>query len=84
MHQIIAITTFCSNYQAVGLGARFLKVGAPCRGERVSKLNRLLQIEEWLESEGKLSYLDAHVFPKLEKPVPPEIENIAEEAEAKK
>ena len=30
---------------AVGIGARFLKIGSPCRGERVEKFNRLLEIE---------------------------------------
>jgi enolase len=30
---------------AVGIGAEFLKAGAPCRGERVAKYNRLLRIE---------------------------------------
>lgn len=33
---------------AVGVGADFIKAGAPCRGERVSKYNRLLEIEEEL------------------------------------
>jgi len=33
---------------AVGLGADFVKFGAPSRGERVSKYNRLLRIEEEL------------------------------------
>jgi len=31
---------------AVALGAEFIKAGAPSRGERVAKYNRLLQIEE--------------------------------------
>lgn len=31
---------------AVSLGAEFIKAGAPCRGERLSKYNRLLRIEE--------------------------------------
>lgn len=31
---------------AVGLGADFIKAGAPARGERVAKYNRLLKIEE--------------------------------------
>jgi len=30
---------------AVGIGAQFLKIGSPCRGERVAKFNRLLEIE---------------------------------------
>jgi enolase len=29
---------------AVGYGADFLKIGAPCRGERISKYNRLWRI----------------------------------------
>jgi len=36
---------------AVGLGADFVKFGAPGRGERVSKYNRLLFIEEYLKSQ---------------------------------
>jgi len=31
---------------AVAAGAQFLKAGAPCRGERVAKYNRLMQIED--------------------------------------
>jgi len=31
---------------AVGIGADFIKSGAPCRAERVAKYNRLLKIEE--------------------------------------
>jgi enolase len=30
----------------VGIGADFIKAGAPARGERVAKYNRLLKIEE--------------------------------------
>lgn len=32
---------------AVGLGAEYIKCGAPCRGERVGKYNELLRIEEY-------------------------------------
>mgnify|MGYP001591668455 CR=1 FL=1 len=35
---------------AVGMGADFVKFGAPGRGERVTKYNRLLFIQEYLES----------------------------------
>lgn len=35
---------------AVGVGAQFAKFGAPSRGERVSKYNRLLRIEEELNA----------------------------------
>ena len=31
---------------AVGIGAKFIKAGAPARGERTAKYNRLLKIEE--------------------------------------
>jgi len=34
------------SYFAVGVGADFIKAGAPARGERVAKYNRLLKIEE--------------------------------------
>ena len=33
---------------AVGIGSQFIKSGAPARGERVAKYNRLLEIEEEL------------------------------------
>lgn len=35
---------------AVGVGADYTKFGAPARGERVAKYNRLLQIEEEIKS----------------------------------
>ena len=35
---------------AVGIGADFIKSGAPARGERVAKYNRLLRIEEEIRS----------------------------------
>ena len=38
---------------AVGLGCGQIKSGAPCRGERMSKYNRLLQIEEGLGKRAK-------------------------------
>lgn len=34
---------------AVGIGAQFLKAGAPVRGERVAKYNRLMKIAEEIE-----------------------------------
>jgi enolase len=40
---------FISDF-AVGIGADFIKSGAPARGERVAKYNRLLKIEEELKS----------------------------------
>ena len=36
---------------AVGIGADFIKSGAPARGERVAKYNRLLKIEEELKGQ---------------------------------
>jgi len=33
---------------AVASGADYIKSGAPCRGERVAKYNRLMEIEKWL------------------------------------
>ena len=35
---------------AVAVSADYVKFGAPVRGERVSKYNRLLQIEEQIKS----------------------------------
>jgi len=31
---------------AVGIGAQYLKIGSPCRGERVEKFNRLIEIDK--------------------------------------
>ncbi|NXJ63150.1 ENO4 Enolase, partial [Rostratula benghalensis] len=39
---------------AVGLGARFVKLGGLSRGERVTKYNRLLAVEEELARNGTL------------------------------
>lgn len=36
---------------AVGIGADFIKTGAPARGERVAKYNRLLRIEEAIKTK---------------------------------
>lgn len=33
---------------AVAIGAKYVKIGAPCRGERISKYNRLMEIERLL------------------------------------
>ncbi len=38
---------------AVAIGAEFLKAGAPSRGERVAKYNRLLEIENYLHEKRK-------------------------------
>lgn len=42
---------FLSDF-AVGIGAEFVKAGAPCRGERVAKYNQLLRIEEAMKNDG--------------------------------
>ena len=34
---------------AVGIGAKYVKIGSPCRGERVAKFNRLLEIDKILQ-----------------------------------
>ncbi len=38
---------------AVALNAPFIKAGAPCRGERIAKYNRLLRIESAFRNEAK-------------------------------
>lgn len=40
---------------SVGLGMGQIKIGAPCRSDRVAKYNRLLRIEEFLGRRAKLS-----------------------------
>ncbi|XP_041517135.1 enolase 4 isoform X2 [Microtus oregoni] len=47
---------------AVGLGARFIKLGGLSRGERVTKYNRLLAIEEELIQSGTLGFSEEHNF----------------------
>eukprot|EP00866_Antonospora_locustae_P001862 jgi/Antlo1/1862/2301 len=44
--------TFICDF-AVGLGAEYIKAGAPCRGERISKYNQLLRMEEAMIREKK-------------------------------
>lgn len=43
--------TFIADF-AVGLGTNFTKFGAPARGERLAKYNRLLEIENYLSRSG--------------------------------
>ena len=38
---------------SVALDCGQIKSGAPCRGERTSKYNQLLRIEEWLGEKAK-------------------------------
>jgi enolase len=47
---------------SVGIGAGQIKCGAPARGERTAKYNRLLRIEE--ELLGKSQYAGLHVYEK--------------------
>nr|XP_012303462.1 enolase 4 isoform X3 [Aotus nancymaae] len=47
---------------AVGLGVRFIKLGGLSRGERVTKYNRLLTIEEELVQNGTLGFNEEHTF----------------------
>jgi enolase len=42
--------TFIADF-AVGIGAEYTKFGAPCRGERIIKYNRLLRIEQELNNQ---------------------------------
>lgn len=42
--------TFICDF-AVGLGAEYIKAGAPCRGERIAKYNQLLRMEEAMRKE---------------------------------
>lgn len=56
---------------AVGLGADYIKVGGLHRGERVCKLNRLLQIEQEVMSQNRLDAWPENTFPKIELPKPP-------------
>ena len=57
--------------QAVGLNARFLRLGAPCQGERIAKLNRLLHIDEQLRREETLATWPTGIhFPVLKAPTP--------------
>ncbi|XP_052101898.1 enolase 4-like isoform X1 [Mytilus californianus] len=79
--------TFLADF-AVGVNARFIKVGAPVRGERTVQINRLLQIEEQLEMKDKLKPLEPNAFPHIAPPPLPEPEegegNAQPEEEAKK
>lgn len=41
--------------QAIGIQAPFIKIGAPVRGERVAKLNRLLQVAAEMKEMGAVT-----------------------------
>ncbi|VDI69117.1 enolase [Mytilus galloprovincialis] len=72
--------TFLADF-AVGVNARFIKVGAPVRGERTVQINRLLQIEEQLETKDKLKPLEPNAFPHIAPPPLPEPEEGEGEAQ---
>ncbi|ELU06760.1 hypothetical protein CAPTEDRAFT_221626 [Capitella teleta] len=55
---------------AVGMQACFIKIGAPCRADRVAKLNRLTQIENELEEKGRLRKSEDLAFPSVRPPSP--------------
>ena len=40
---------------AVAIGADFIKIGAPSRGDRVINFNRLIQIHDILDRSGRLA-----------------------------
>jgi len=48
---------------AYGIGAMGIKIGAPARGERIAKYNRLLEIEADLDTNQKLAGRDNNVIP---------------------
>lgn len=52
---------------AVAMGARYLKLGAPIRAERMDKLQRLADIGEQLRASDQLSQWE-HLSPKLLRP----------------
>ena len=52
------------------MNAKFLKLGAPNRGERIVKYNHLLQLEAEIEECGKLAHWDAHTFTLIKPPTP--------------
>jgi len=56
-------TTIISDL-AVAINAQFIKTGAPARGERVGKYNRLLQIEEDLKKKDLLKIREQPQFNK--------------------
>jgi hypothetical protein len=62
------------------MNVRFFKLGAPNRGERISKYNRLLQIEVELEMQQCLAAQIDHEFRHLSLPSPAPIEDEGEAA----
>nr|XP_054766572.1 enolase 4-like [Lytechinus pictus] len=69
---------------AVGIGATFVKFGAPARGERISKYNRLLQISETLKEQGQLRVHEEFSFPIKRPPTPSPSEGQGSEQDGSK
>ena len=42
---------------AVAIGAKYVKIGSPCRGERVAKFNRLIEIDNYFNLKNPLGFL---------------------------
>ncbi|XP_068054283.1 enolase 4 isoform X1 [Anomalospiza imberbis] len=61
---------------AVGLGARFLKLGGLSRGERVAKYNRLLAVEEELAANGALREAKLEFVDFAEESQPGQLRNV--------
>ncbi|XP_038070575.1 enolase 4-like isoform X1 [Patiria miniata] len=57
---------------AVGVGAKFVKFGALARGERISKYNRLLEIEDMLAAQDRIKMSEGFGFPVIKPPEPEE------------
>ncbi|EGV96710.1 Enolase-like protein C10orf134-like [Cricetulus griseus] len=66
---------------AVGLGARFIKLGGLSRGERVTKYNRLLTIEEELIQSGTWGFSEEHNFSSFQEDAEKTLESTAMMAE---
>ena len=62
------------------MNARFIKLGAPNRGERVVKYNYMLQLESQLEETNKLVHWEEFKFPFMKPPTPPPEEEGEESA----
>jgi hypothetical protein len=67
------VTGLACGVQAVGLGARYVKLGGASRGEKVAKLTRLVQVESELGSGGHLAPTRSHVYPLIRPPTPPPV-----------
>nr|XP_039263494.1 enolase 4-like [Styela clava] len=56
---------------AVGLDCDVVRFGAPCRGENIERINRLIEIERYAkDNEISFNYHPAFVFPSIRPPSP--------------